>query len=105
MALEQLLRSPHDWSVDHFSVDSERTAPPRLCLGVLGDDAPGVGHLRSRRRILLVDDGHLSRMDTAGAHETELARTPDHGAKRVPIGEGRHACKKPKRLESRCAGG
>ena len=72
MALEQILRSPHDWSVYHFSVDSERAAPARLRLGVLGDDTRGVGDLTSRRRILLVDNGNLSRMDTASAQEAGI---------------------------------
>ena len=56
-----------------------------------------MGDLCSRRRILLVDNGNLSRMDTAGAQEAELPRTPYHDAKGIPIVEGRHACEKAKR--------
>ena len=87
MAGEQSLRADHHRPIDHLAFDLKRAPAFGSCQPIGLDDSLRRRHLRGARRLGLVDDRNLSRMDATCTVETELARALDHRTEPIPIGK------------------
>src|SRR5262249_21757651 len=100
MAFEQPPRAYDDRYVNHLAVERPGGTTRGRVNGVFLHNPGRIRDLVVRRRVLIVHNGYLARVNASGAHETEPARPPDHLRKRRSIAKRRDAVDETERHDA-----